>query len=418
MSLFNKHDKTAYETLSEKDIKDTVENRDVYEDQQLQRSRIEGLQSMTSRYVIMALVATLAAILMWFIVGGFQYGSYALGGTISNSEVVAKYGSEYGYVASDYSYDPSTPYTYVTDVRVPRTDNGNRGGMVTKYQALDADGNAYGDLYDNLEDVPEPDWYVASKTAYEKTLESDEAASAVAENEAKSSFWYWMLPDLWKVLISLATWIVVFGAMYPFMKKNLDAQNLMRDTTDINQYQNDQHIMLPEEIQRKFDYFPDAGAHSNVLVSSMISHMAMQNKGINKVDVSVRADKDILDEDGDIEYLKGEVLLDDDGNPQTKRMPMFDEKFMDDLFEASGAPDDKNYRKYYDATKIPYNPGNKNREKLKGYDTVADLINGDWTLPAYETQRPAGVYVVDTEPVNTMVLAITRAGKGDLALCV
>lgn len=79
-------------------------------------------------------------------------------------------------------------------------------------------------------------------------------------------------------------------------------------------------------------------------------------------------------------------------------------------------------RKKYDTTLIPYNPGGKNRDKLGAakpgqtpephYKTVADLINSDWEFPAYEVQRPAGAYIVDTAPVNTMVLAITRAGKG------
>jgi hypothetical protein len=65
--------------------------------------------------------------------------------------------------------------------------------------------------------------------------------------------------------------------------------------------------------------------------------------------------------------------------------------------------DDKEIRKFYDPTAIPYNPKNVNRDKQKGFDTVADLINGDWILPEYETQRPAGAYVVDIDPVNTMV---------------
>lgn len=95
---------------------------------------------------------------------------------------------------------------------------------------------------------------------------------------------------------------------------------------------------------------------------------------------------------------------------------MFDKDFMESLFEASGLPKDKTLRKYYDPTKIPYNPKNANRDKLKGYDTVADMINGDWVIPEYETQRPAGAYLVDIDPVNTMVLAITRAGKGQTVI--
>lgn len=37
-------------------------------------------------------------------------------------------------------------------------------------------------------------------------------------------------------------------------------------------------------------------------------------------------------------------------------------------------------------------------------------------MPYYEPQRPAGAYIVDTAPVNTMVLAITRAGKGQTVI--
>ena len=33
-------------------------------------------------------------------------------------------------------------------------------------------------------------------------------------------------------------------------------------------------------------------------------------------------------------------------------------------------------------------------------------------MPTFEVQRPGGMYIVDTEPNNTMVLAMTRAGKG------
>ena len=42
---------------------------------------------------------------------------------------------------------------------------------------------------------------------------------------------------------------------------------------------------------------------------------------------------------------------------------------------------------------------------------VINLVNMP-LLPIYEPQRPGGAYIVDTAPVNTMVLAITRAGKG------
>ncbi len=220
-----------------------------------------------------------------------------------------------------------------------------------------------------------------------------------------------------KVFASLGVGVMVYALMRSILKRNLDAQNLMNDTSDINQYENDQHIALPEEVQRKFDWFPDVGAHCPVQVSSMISHMMITNKGLNKIKVAKRAEKDIIDSDGDIVYYKGEILYDDKGEEITELLPLIDSKFADELYEASGAP--KEVRKYYDTTKIPYNPDGKDRTKQCGtHKTVADAINKTWTFPLYEPQRPAGAYIVDTEPVNTMVLAITRAGKGNLARAV
>lgn len=205
-----------------------------------------------------------------------------------------------------------------------------------------------------------------------------------------------------KLLLTMMSSLLFFSIIYKMLMRNLVIQNLMSDTTDINQYQNDQHIALPEEVMKTFDFFPDIGAHSSVSVSSMISHIAITNKGLNPVDVSVRAKENIYDEDGELEYIKGEVLLDDNGKPIMTSKDMIDTKLMDELFTVSGVLDDKDVRKYYDTRKIPYNQGNADREKLKGYDTLADLINGDWELPYYETQRPAGVYIVDTAPVNTI----------------
>ncbi len=234
-----------------------------------------------------------------------------------------------------------------------------------------------------------------------------------------------------QVYVSLGIGFLVFAALQPFMRKNLEAQNMLCTTDDINQYTDDQHVALPEELQVKFNYFPDAGAHSSVQVSSLISHMALSNKGIRKVRMVKRYDKDLHDSSGEITAYKGEIIYDDENNPKYKKVPMFDTKFADALFEASGAP--KEVRKTYNVRKISYNPGNKNKDKLCGeksikarraftkrkrrtgralYNTVSDLINKDWYIPEYEPQRPAGVYLVDSAPVNTMILAITRAGKG------
>lgn len=221
-----------------------------------------------------------------------------------------------------------------------------------------------------------------------------------------------MRPTPVKLFLSFLAFAAVAGILYAVMKKHLNAENLMSDTSDINQYHNDQHIALPEEVQRLYDIFPDVGAHSSVMVSSMISHQMLTNKGLKKVKLAKRAKKDILDEDGDVEVYKGDILRDENGEPITVEVPLIDSEFSEALFDSSKTPTAKFARRYFDATTIPYNPGNTNLDKLKDFDTVAELINKDWTFPVYEPQRPGGIYIVDTAPVNTMVLAITRAGKG------
>lgn len=213
-----------------------------------------------------------------------------------------------------------------------------------------------------------------------------------------------LLKLFWVALICVPTWIIA----HHLLVLNLKAQNLLADDADINQHADDQHIALPMEVFTQYDWFPDVGAHSSVSPSTMISHAMLSNKGIKRVEVVVPGD----DEDAEGEFY---ARLDGDTDElDVRRAPMFDRKFGDALFEASGLP--KQLRKWFDPDKIAYNPDNANREKLRGYDTVADLVNGDWELPLYEVQRPAGGYVVDQAPVNTMVLAITRAGKGNMSL--
>lgn len=195
---------------------------------------------------------------------------------------------------------------------------------------------------------------------------------------------------------------VFFGVMYLILYRSLQVQNEDEEVSDINNYPNDQHIALPEELQYKFDWFPDVGATSDIQFSSMISHMALSNKGLKTVQVAKRATEDILDEDGEIILHKGEIMRDEDGNAIMEEKPLVDKDFMHALFDASGLPNEKRLRKFYDTTQIPYNPDGKNRDKLGKFATVADLINADWQLPEYEPQRPAGAYLVDTAPVNTM----------------
>lgn len=194
----------------------------------------------------------------------------------------------------------------------------------------------------------------------------------------------------------------------------------MVDTTDINQHENDQNIMLPEVAMSRYDWFPDAGAHSSVQVSSMLSHVMISNKGLSKIETPKRYTEDVI-VNGKVVAYQGEVVCDDDGEPIYERVPLIDEKLGQRLFTSMGIPlNEKLIRTPFNTTKIEYNPivkGTTRKYRTKmAYDRVSEMINNDWEFPDYEVQRPAGAYLVDTEPVNTMIVAITRAGKGQTVI--
>lgn len=218
--------------------------------------------------------------------------------------------------------------------------------------------------------------------------------------------------------------LIGFILYYQFVMVTWKSNNEASDHTDINTYEGDSYIMFPEEMVETLDWFPDAGAHSSVSPTSLVSHVVLTNKGLNhKVDMYDRYDKDTIENINGKQVMryKGDVKRDRNGQMIIKSVPIIDEEFGEDLFTASDIPvNRKDLRRRFNASEIRYNPGvkdsrgrmiRKDRDKLN-YDTVKDLIKNDWELPLYEFQRPAGAYLVDTAPVNTMVLAITRAGKG------
>ena len=208
----------------------------------------------------------------------------------------------------------------------------------------------------------------------------------------------WPRPSEWFIiLLWTGVWTLLFAN---YFKRNLEAQNAMNDKSDINEYEDDQYLATPDEVMKRYAFFPDMGAHADIQVSSLISHVMIQNKGIKKIKIAERAKEDLCDEDGDVVYRKGEPLEDDDGNIITKEVPMFDDSYKKNVFDASKVLDE--YRETFDVRDVPYNPGGKTYGKLP-YDTAADLINGVWDYPTYEVQRPTGAYLVDTDPVNTMV---------------
>lgn len=316
-----------WDKLKNRNPNDTIAYRDVYSDQQLDRTRIGALKTMKSRVVADIAMTIFIFFVFWLIYSFFEYAAFLF--------------------------------------------NGGRG---TAKDMADAFGVA--------RDIG---YFIRHVTFI-------------------------------KVLMDFIFSGAFFGIMYFILWRNLEVQNAKNTTEDVNNYQNDQHVALPEELQVKFDFFPDVGATSDVQFSSMISHMALSNKGLKTIKVAKRVKKDVLDEDGDILIHKGEILRDENDEIVFEEQPMIDTEFMHALFDASGLPNDKSLRKFWNPTLIPYNEDGSSRDKLGKYKTVADLINADWQFPSYEPQRPGGAYLVDTAPVNTMVLAITRAGKGQTVI--
>ncbi|MFJ7280520.1 type IV secretory system conjugative DNA transfer family protein [Kitasatospora sp. NPDC098663] len=385
---------SSWDKISARLPGETLTNRDVYDNQQLDRSTFSTLRSTRPGIVVAVIAGTLVTVVVWVLYSLIATAVLSAGASAGSGRPGRSTGMPSAYYAQD-------------------TTTGAGGSVVKCYRPLAKDGSPDGKArcYPSAEAVPVPRWYTAAK-------DSRPSAERPAEPKKSSTTVGGQLADVsrFKLFITLGSGLMVALIIGTWFSRKVAAANLMNDTSDINQYHNDQHIALPEEIQQNYDWFPDAGAHSNVQVSSMLSHMMLRKKGLGTVEIAQRATKDVIGEKGHLVYYAGEVMDDDEGNPLTQTLPIIDEEFGDELFEASGLPEDKGLRQKYDTRLIPYNPDGQNRDKLgfgsDKYQTVADLIKEDWAFPAYEVQRPAGAYVVDTAPVNTMVLAITRAGKG------
>lgn len=268
------------------------------------------------------------------------------------------------------------------------------------YQAINKNGEPYGEFYTNTEDVPVPYWYEPGMT--ETTLVKpgiQDFGSALAPGWS-NIFWSTLIGGAGTVLF------------YMFMVRNLAVQNASRDHRDINQHDDDQHLALPEELHTTLDWFPDAGAHADVEISTLISHTALSNKGLRPVAMVKRHKEDVFDKEGNPVIFKGEFMTDEDGELMTEVLPMMDTERMQLLFDKAKVP--KRFQTFYDPTQIVYNPFNSRDGKEP--ITVADRINEDWEIPYFETERPAGAYMVDTRPINTMYIAISRAGKGQMML--
>lgn len=450
MGFFKKENQSVYSQLKNQAPSESTRYRDVYETQQIKRSRIGTAGSMAIRNAIVAICSVLIFIVAWFFVGGAGFLVAQIHGSGPETYVIDKqtiFDDAYQTAIvenkkkfSDGNFEPpaedfendefyqdevigsidlngvSVEYrgnSVMSETWRYKYDVNNDGLLETVYAGSDEVFNTADDYHAYEFSGVTRNIFIGEDLRFGT---ADDIVILERVDLVPPLSWYFIhSPDGWflmRFLIAFGSFGIVYGIMGAYMKKNWEAQNTMYDTADINQWENDQHIQVPEEIQENYDWFPDVGAHAPIQVSSLISHMALTNKGLKQIDMTRRAEKDMKDENGDIVYYKGEALLDDNGDEITSKKPMIDEKFMDELWTASELPMDKTIRRKFDPSKILYNPGNKNRDKLKDAETVADMINKYWTFPSYEPQRPGGAYIVDTQPVNTMVLAITRAGKG------
>lgn len=402
--------KSNWQKLSERTFSDRMDTRDIQGTQQLDRSELGDVRGELGPNIL-AIIAGLMAGLVSFLVLGLGTFLIALlldfqGGTqngesqgLTPEQIEEEYGIAPYYVWSTKPYGAG--YVDVDCIFEVGPDG----------QQLTTDPDY---CYTNAGVLPVPTWYT-DKVNEAMGVSAEEAA---ANNEGQASskpswFSHLITPSWWKILLSMVIGVTVWGVSRTVFMRQLAAENQMTDVTDINQHMSDQHIQLPQEMVNRYSAFPDVGAHASTQVSSMLGHAMLLNKGIKKVVMPERAENDILDEDGEIIVHAGDILRDDEDVPiMGEAVPMFDTEFSHALFEASGVVNDKRLRRFFDATRIEHNPEGKNLEITGSEALLSEHINNDWVLPEYEPQRPAGIYIVDEAPVNTMVLAMTRAGKG------
>lgn len=187
--------------------------------------------------------------------------------------------------------------------------------------------------------------------------------------------------------------------------------NAPYSTDDLDEYEDDSYVRTMDHIAREFDAAPDAGLGFDGHVSSIVGHAMISNAGIKKIDMPVFDPS-----------VPGQVKKDEDGNVVTEKVAMFDEQFGRELYKFSNVASAD--QRWYNAKDYAFNEKNSKKEIDKGgnerkgafgrknYDTLADYINGEFYPLETDTQRPAGVYFYDSRPVNTILIAITRGGKG------
>ena len=229
----------------------------------------------------------------------------------------------------------------------------------------------------------------------------------------------WGMP-LWLWFALVLTSLLVGMIVYDKMKRKQGADRVLEEDGQLNDYDYDGHIRFQEEIIEAFPVFPDRGAHSAVKPSGIISHAMLEAKGVPTVLMTKRYTEDVEvpnedDPDGESEFFyKGEPVLDEHGDPIMEKKPMIDMKMGGEVFDKMALFEGNPQRVFLDPRKLVFDTTDSARsdDQWSPCKKLTDLMAEDWEIPDYEQQRPTGIYFVDTAPVNVMLLAITRAGKG------
>lgn len=209
----------------------------------------------------------------------------------------------------------------------------------------------------------------------------------------------------WYIPLAIVANLIIIPIVYKKTRAQWFTKNAIYIDDDMEDRPDDAYVRTVDHMALQLDIAPDVGLGFDGHASTLMSHIMVSNKGIKKIKVPVY-DKNVdgfvkRDENGDIVY-------------ETK--PMFDEELAHRLYDMSGVPPE--FRLFYDARDYDFNPIDKKTKRRLGdygrmeYDTLADVINNNFYVLDTETARPAGVYFYDRRPVNTILIAITRGGKG------
>ncbi|MCI2910935.1 TraM recognition domain-containing protein [Staphylococcus hominis] len=198
-------------------------------------------------------------------------------------------------------------------------------------------------------------------------------------------------PLLYLVLIIT----LIFGLYTLYISRKFGKrESLKEDHTDINTYTGDRDVLTLEEMFLQYNIVPDAGAVSKtVKPTAIVGHAFIENHHKFSPVTVPKRDKN------------NNFIKDKNGKIKTHKVELFDEKIQKDAYESIGIINSNN--------QIKINAFNTKYKMKNGeWQTVGEFINEDWYLPEDEIQRPAGVFFVETAPVNSTAIAMTRGNKG------